>query len=96
MVLIFSLRWNRITTTTNARRASPPRTPPTIAPVSLDAFGLTFEIADDEAEAEDKVGVVEIGGDEVAEDVEDANVTDGLAPLRAELLSVRAWVISHA
>ena len=104
MGLVLSLRWNRIATTTNAIRASPPRTPPTIAPVLFDGLGVTFEsvddeaeaeemidvvkIGDDEAEAEEMINVVDIGDDEVAEDVEDADVTDGLGPLRAEVLAV--------
>ena len=83
------LRWNKIATTTNARRASPPRTPPTIAPVLFDELGIGFESVDDEAGAEEMMVVVEMEDDEeVAEDVEDADVTDGFALLRAEVLDV--------
>ena len=69
--------------TTNERRANPPRTPPTIAPILFDGFGLAFESVDDKAGAEDIVDVV--GVDEVAEDVEYAEVTDAFALLRVVL-----------
>lgn len=36
----------------------------------------------------DMIDVVETGDDDVTEDVEDADVTDGFAPLRAEVLDV--------
>lgn len=72
----------------NARRASPPRTPPTIAPVLFGGLGVAFEGVEEEAGAEAIKVVVEIGDDEVAEDVEDADVTDGFALLRAEVLVV--------
>lgn len=81
-----SLLWNSIATTMNARRASPPRTPPTIAPVLFDVLEVAFECVEDEAGAEVMVDVVGIGDDEVAEDVEDADVTDGFALLRAEVV----------
>lgn len=77
----------------NARRASPPRTPPTIAPVFFDGLGVAFGRVDDEAGVEEMVEVVEtadddVAEDDVAEDVEDADVTDGFALLRAEVLDV--------
>ena len=90
-----------MTATTNARRASPPRTPPTIAPVLFDGLGVAFESVDDEGEAEEKIDVIGMGDDEVgveamieliddvvAEDVEDADMTDGFALLRAEVVDV--------
>ena len=56
--------------------------------MSVDGLEIAFEIVDDGAGAEDMMDVVKIGNDEVAEDVEDADVIDGFALLRAEVLEV--------
>lgn len=57
----------------------------------FDGPGVAFEIADDEAGAEEiieMIDFVETGDDEVAEDVEEADVTDGFALLRGEVVDV--------
>ena len=62
----------------------------------FDGLGVAVDSDDDEARGEEiedgfieiEDGVIEIGDDEVAEDVEEANVIDGFAPLTAELLDV--------
>ena len=70
------------------RRASPPRTPPTIAPVLFDGLGAPFEELGEDAGAEDRMEVIVTGDGEVAEGAEDAIVTDGFALLGAEELDV--------
>ena len=69
------------------RRASPPITPPTIAPVLFDGLGAPFEEVGEDAGAEDRMEVIVTGDGEVAEGVEDAVVADG-ALLGAEELDV--------
>ena len=70
------------------RRASPPITPPTIAPVLFDGLGAPFEEVGEDAGAEDRMEVIVTGDGEVAEGVEDAVVADGVALLGAEELDV--------
>lgn len=54
----------------------------------FDELGAALVSVDDGAAAKELVDVVGIEDEEVAEDVEDADVTDGFAPLRAEVLDV--------
>ena len=46
------------------------------------------EVGDNEASVGETMDVADIGEDEVAEDVGDADVTDGITLLRAEVLEV--------
>lgn len=70
------------------RRASPPRTPPTIAPVLFDGLGAPFEEAGEDGGAEDRMDVIVTGDGEGAEGVEDEVVVDGVVLLGAEELGV--------
>ena len=67
------------------RRASPPRTPPTIAPVLFDGLGAPFEEVGEDAGAEDRMEVIVIGD---GEGVESEVVVDGVVLLGAEELDV--------
>ena len=70
------------------RRASPPRTPPTIAPVLFDGLEAPLEEVGEDAGAEDRMEVIVTGDGEVVEDVEDEVVADGVVLLGAEELDV--------
>ena len=55
----------------------------------FDGIGVAVESGDDEDKAKEIADDdVEVGDDEVAGDVEGADVIDGFAPLRAEVLDV--------
>lgn len=70
------------------RRARPPRTPPTIAPVLFDGLGAPFEGVGEDAGAEDRMEVIVIGDGEGVEGGEDEVVVDGVVLLGAEELDV--------
>ena len=86
--LAFSLWKYRTATATKMRRASPPRTPPTIAPVLFDGLGAPFEEVGEDAGAEDRMEVIVTGDGEGAEGVEDEVVVDGVVLLGAAELDV--------
>ena len=71
------------------RRASPPRTPPTIAPVLFDGLEAPFVEVGEDGGAEDRTEVIVTGNGEVAEGIEDEVVVDDVVLLGTEELDVR-------
>ena len=70
------------------RRATPPRPPPTIAPVLFDGLRTPFKEVGEDAGAEDTMEVIVTGDGEVVKGVEDEILADGVVLQGAEGLDV--------